>query len=392
MSVVPEDLPLPFKGDLEAPFHVVQISKVRMNPYVRRLQEALQQEGIPCSLADGLSPRLVRLWQKDNPPSARRLAARVQPEAVLILHLHWLELLYNMPTWLGSSRRLVSVLAGLLWAKATGCKVVYTVHNLSPHERAFPILDGLANRMLFSSVVRGANGWADALHVHDEEARKQVGQIYGRQKGIHVIPHGSYIGAYPNECTKQEARARLELAESAFVFLFLGQIRRYKGIEDLLRAFSRLGDRTSQLVIAGNLHDPQYGQALARAIEGQQRIRLSFQYVPDSEVQYFMNASDVCVLPYRDVTTSGAAILAFSFGRPIIAPALGGFPALAAEGRGIVYDPTVPDGLLGALREALGTDTQRAGQQAWAWAQQHAWPELAPRFARLYAEALKARD
>jgi glycosyltransferase involved in cell wall biosynthesis len=253
---------------------------------------------------------------------------------------------------------------------------------LTPHERAFPRLDGLANRLLFT--------WADALHVHDEEARNQVGQIYGRDKGIHVIPHGSYIGAYPNECTKQEARAQLGLAESAFVFLFLGQIRRYKGIEDLWQAFSRLGDRTNQLVIAGNVHDVQYGQELARAVEGQKGIHLSFQYVPDAQVQYFMNACDVCVLPYRDVTTSGAAILAFSFGKPIIAPALGGFVELAAEGRGIVYNPTAPDGLLGALHEARNTDMQGAGQQAWAWARQHAWPELAPRFVHLYADALKA--
>lgn len=368
-------------GDHSSPFRVVQISKVRMNPYVRLLQEALQQTGIPCSLADGLSPRLVRLWQKGTPPSA-------EPNQVLILHLHWLELLYNAPTWLGSSRRLVSVLAGLLWARATGCRIVYTVHNLSPHERAFPLLDGLANRLLFS--LGGTNGWANVLHVHDDEARKQVEQIYGRHQGIHVIPHGSYIGAYPNECTKQQARARLQLPESAFVFVFLGQIRRYKGIEDLMRAFLRLSGSGTRLVIAGHLHDVQYGQELARALEHQEGIHLSFQYVPDSELQYFMNACDFCVLPYRDVTTSGAAILAFSFGKPIIAPALGGFVELAAEGRGIVYDPKAPEGLLGALREAQGTDTQRAAQQAWAWARQHAWPELAPQFVGLYADALKA--
>jgi beta-1,4-mannosyltransferase len=373
VSVVPEDQPPLFR--------VVQISKVRMNPYVRLLQETLLQTGIPCSLADGLSPRLVRLWQEDSPAGEVTGPPSASTEPKLVLHLHWLELLYHTPTWLRSSRLLTAVLSGLRSTKATGGRVVYTVHNLTPHEQAFPVLDRLANRLLFS--------WADALHVHDEEARKQVGQIYGRDKGIHVIPHGSYIGAYPNECTKQEARARLDLPESTFVFLCLGQIRRYKGIENLWQAFSQLGDGTSRLVIAGNVHDAQYGQELAQAVEGQKGIHLSFQYVPDTQVQYFMNACDVCVLPYRDVTTSGAAILAFSFGKPIIAPALGGFVELAAEGRGIVYDPAAPDGLLGALREARNTDMQRAGQQAWAWARQQAWPELAPRFVRLYADALK---
>jgi len=374
VSVAPEDHPPLFR--------VVQISKVRMNPYVRLLQGTLLQTGIPCSLADGLSPRLVRLWREDNLSAEAKGPPSASAKATLVLHLHWLELLYHTPNRLRSSRLLAAVLSGLRWTKAMGGRVVYTVHNLTPHEQAFPLLDRLANRLLFS--------WADALHVHDEEARKQVGRIYGADKRIHVIPHGSYIGAYPNECTRPQARARLDLPEDVFVFLCLGQVRRYKGIENLWQAFSQLGDGTSRLVIAGNVHDAQYGQELARTVEGQKGIHLSFEYVPDDQVQYFMNACDVCVLPYRDVTTSGAAILAFSFGKPIIAPALGGFTELAAEGRGIIYDPAAADGLLGAMRAARSADMHSAGQQAWAWAQQHAWPELAPRFVRLYADALKA--
>jgi glycosyltransferase involved in cell wall biosynthesis len=349
-------------GAGQAGYCVLQISKVRMNPYVRLLREALVEVGIDCSLADGLSPRLARSWRFD------------------VLHLHWLELLYTSPHLGRSLRRLVAVLTGLVSAKAKGAKVAYTVHNLNPHEQAFPLLNRIANRAVFAM--------ADALHVHDEEARQAVAQTYGRRDGVYVIPHGSYIGAYPNSCTTREARERLGLADDAFVYLSLGQVRRYKGIEDLVAAFGQLGDDAAELVIAGNVHDAAYGKELAQLTQGRTGIHTWFQYVPDAEVQYFMNACDVCVLPYRDVTTSGGAILAFSFGRPIIAPALGGFSELLGDGRGIVYNPEAKEGLLGALQQARSLDVADAGRKALAWASEHAWSALAPRFARVYADVL----
>jgi len=324
----------------------------------------LRKVGIACLVSDGLSPRLVQSWRG----------------TANVLHVHWPELLYASSSWPRSFRLLAATVGGLLWAKVTGCKIVYTVHNVSPHEQPFPWLDRIASRVLLRVV--------DALHVHNERARLSLVQTWGPRKRIYVVPHGSYVGAYVNQCTKQEARERLGLAANAFVYLFLGQIRRYKGVEDLVAAFGRLTDSTCRLVIAGNVHDPAYAQSLAQITQKMARIRTRFEYVPDSEVQYLMNACDVCVLPYRAVTTSGAAVLAFSFGRPIIAPALGGFPELAANGRGIVYDPRADAGLLEALQKAQSADMTRAGQDALGWAEEHQWQRLAPRFARIYAETL----
>ncbi len=343
---------------------VVQISKVRMNPYVRLLQEALSDAGIACSAADGVSPRLASSWRG----------------TVDVLHLHWLELLYASPQLPRSLRMLSAVLLGLFWAKAGECRLVYTVHNLNPHEQAFPLLDRIAHRILFAL--------ADALHVHEEETALDVARHYGRRRGVYVIPHGSYVGAYPDNCTRDEARERLDLPSGSFVYLFLGQIRRYKGIEDLVDAFGRLGDAQSHLVIAGNVHDPEYGAGLVRLTQGQTRIHTRFEYVADDQLQYFMNASDVLVLPYRDVTTSGAAVLGLSFGKPIIAPALSGFREWAANGRGIVYNPSEREGLLEGLTQARHLDTTEAGNRAFAWAREHTWQALAPDFVRLYADIL----
>nr|MBC7244128.1 glycosyltransferase [Chloroflexota bacterium] len=357
-------------------YHVVQISKVRMNPYVRLLQGALREVGISCSVADGLSPRLVRSWR----------------EKPAVLHLHWLELLYTSTSSVRSIRLLAAVLWGLFEAKNNGCKIVYTVHNLNPHEQRMPFLGRIANPILFAM--------ADALHVHDEQARLDVARAYPhvmrwREKSgkkTYVVPHGSYIGAYPNQCTREEARARLGLDQEAFVYLFLGLIRPYKGVEDLITAFSQLRDGVCQLVVAGHVHDAAYAETLTRLIQGQAKVHAWFEYVPDSDVQYFMNASDVCVLPYRDVTTSGAAILAFSFGKPVIAPALGGFLELVSRERGILYDPMKADGLLHALQQARLADMKKTGERALAWAREHEWRALVPYFVRMYNGVWVARE
>jgi beta-1,4-mannosyltransferase len=366
---------VPKQGVPEPIRRVVQISKVRMNPYVRLLQVALSERGVACSTADGLSPRLVRTWRDEGSSSVRG-------EAAYVVHLHWLELLYGSPRFWSSLRRLATVLLGLVWAKVLGYSVVYTVHNLRPHERSFPALDEVANRAIYAL--------ASAVHVHDQETALGVERHYGYRKRVYVIPHGSYIGAYPDHCTREEAREWLGLPGHAFVYLFLGQIRRYKGVEDLLKAFEQLPDGTSCMVLAGNVHDPEYAEDLLRMIRGREEIRAWLQYVPDTDVQYFMNACDVCVLPYREVTTSGAAILAFSFGKPVIAPDLGGFAELSADGRGILYSPQDDDALLKALRQAQLEDMAEAGQRALAWAREHEWRALAPEFVRMYTDAVGA--
>jgi glycosyltransferase involved in cell wall biosynthesis len=182
----------------------------------------------------------------------------------------------------------------------------------------------------------------------------------------------------------------LGLPGHAFVYLFLGQIRRYKGVEDLLSAFAQLADGTNCLLLAGNVHDPEHGAELVHLTQGMEGIRTRFRYVPGHEVQYYLNACDVCVLPYREVTTSGAAVLAFSFGRPIIASALGGFSGLAADGRGILYSAQDEEGLLKAMQEARLQDMAEAGQRALDWAREHQWQALAPEFVRMYIEVLRA--
>jgi beta-1,4-mannosyltransferase len=133
----------------------------------------------------------------------------------------------------------------------------------------------------------------------------------------------------------------LTVAAPSCTLLFLGLLRPYKGLEELLPAFRSLPDPDATLLIAGRPRPSDYAARLASQVASDPRVRWHPYFVPDAEVQLWMNAADAVVLPYRQITTSGAAMLAWSFGKPVIAPALPAFiePMATAPFLGLLYDP-----------------------------------------------------
>jgi glycosyltransferase involved in cell wall biosynthesis len=268
---------------------------------------------------------------------------------------------------------------------------------------------------------------ADGLHVHaaymadevgraggsvgDRPQRHEVGSVGDRPQRhdlsssgrsltepvppIAVIPHGHYIDAYPNTVTRADARRARHLPltigrSSSTVFLFFGLIRPYKGLEELLPAFHSLGDANAVLLIAGRSRPSDYAARLAAQAGPDPRVVWHPHFVPNDEVQGWMNAADIVALPYRQITTSGAAMLAWSFGKPVIAPALPAFtePMRAAPFLGLLYDPADPAGLAEALRQATQTDWQRQREPILAWARQFDWPGIGRQMASLYQRTM----
>jgi glycosyltransferase involved in cell wall biosynthesis len=112
------------------------------------------------------------------------------------------------------------------------------------------------------------------------------------------------------------------------------------------------------------------------------------RFVPDDDIQHYMHATDVCVLPYRSGTTSGAAILAFSFARAVIAPDVWPFRGLLAGGGGLLYS-VQPGGLRQALEAAQTPGlARRCGEQALAIAHTLDWSALALQHFDMYRKVV----
>jgi len=348
-----------------AQMRVVIAAPAQMNPYPVLFHQAVQQADPALDCA---------LWRWGL--SWRRLLRLSRPH---VLHLHWLELLYRHDApWLARLFHWTNTMLVIAAARLLGVRIVYTVHNVWQHEQGGRWLYRLASRFVLRI--------ADVVHVHSEPAREELLRTFHCRGPVVVIPHGNYVTWYANECSRGAARQWLGLPLDAFVYLSLGQVRPYKGVEELLEAFASLAGRESILLIAGRVQPPEYGEQVRARSADDSRVRLHLDYVPDDKVQVFMNGADVAVLPYRRTTTSGAAILALSFGLPAIAPALGPFPPLLGQGAGVLYDPQRPQALVEALRAVRQMDLAAARRAAWETAHRLDWRPIGQEFVGLYRQ------
>ena len=188
-------------------------------------------------------------WPRTGSQSPRTRASRSggfggARSSVGFLHFHWPESLYRYGRGPARLRPLLSRVklalfaARLAAARLLGYRIVWTIHQLYPHESVDRALERRGARFLARA--------SDLLIAHDHwtaaQARVRSSRFAGRK--IAVVPHGSYIGAYPEGRPRSEVRSELGLPQDSFVFLCFGELRAYKDVELLLAAFSSCRFRT----------------------------------------------------------------------------------------------------------------------------------------------------
>lgn len=234
-----------------------------------------------------------------------------------IFHLHW-----TYPFALKTSFWKVLFMQKILnrhylfclWViKKLGYKLVWTAHNVLPHEKIF--IDDTAAR---KDLVK----YTDTVIGHSSKTFKELIKIGVVPKKYVVIPHGNYLDVYQNTITKEEARERLGLSMNEFIFLFFGQIRDYKGVDTLVAAYKELNRPFTRLIVAGKCNNQHLKLLLERAMVSH-KVKFFNKYISDEEIQNYFVAADVTALPFKSVTTSGSVMLSLSFGKPVIVPNIG---------------------------------------------------------------------
>ena len=135
-----------------------------------------------------------------------------------------------------------------------------------------------------------------------------------------VIPTGHYIGIYPNEIGLAEAREKLHLPDEAKIIGFVGNISAYKGIYELLKVFNEIKDTNTLLLLAGIPNNNETQKKVEKAVEKDKRIKVYWGLIPNEELQYYLNASDLIVLPFRKINNSGSLYMTLSFNKHVLVP------------------------------------------------------------------------
>jgi len=242
-----------------------------------------------------------------------------------ILHIHWPEYFIAHPSALKAIVGSVGTLLAMQWLRMRGTKIVWTAHNLHSHHGPRPRIE----RRFWRAFVRHV----DAFIAMSERGREETQQVFPHLRGVRsfVIPHGNYRGVYPNVVSIRTARKSLGVPGDASVVCFLGSIAPYKGLPELISAFRELPQDKLRLVIAGASDHSQEAAALREQANVDSRVTFHAGFVPAERVQIYLNAADLVVMPFRKMWNSGSAMLALSFGRPILVPARGAFIELAEQ-------------------------------------------------------------
>ncbi len=134
---------------------------------------------------------------------------------------------------------------------------------------------------------------------------------------------------------KKIAREHLRLTNESKVILFFGIIRKYKGLELLLEAISKMKDRHNlKLVVAGEFYEnrSKYDR-LIKQFGLERHVVINEGFVDKYKVRYYFCAADIVAQPYLSATQSGVTQIAYHFNTPMLVTNVGGLPEMVPHGK-----------------------------------------------------------
>lgn len=193
--------------------------------------------------------------------------------------------------------------------------VLAVIHNMIPHEKR-------AGDQAFSSYfIKACNGFLTMTKKVENDLKQ-----FTSSTNKALTPHPVYDN-YGEAVSREVAADHLQLNSNGNYVLFFGLVRKYKGLDLLMKALSdiRLKEKNITLLVAGEFYDDRnfYDQL---AEELKITVKVVSDFIPDEDVKYYFSLADLVVLPYRNATQSGVSSLSIHFDKPMIVSNFGGLP------------------------------------------------------------------
>ncbi|MBN1972688.1 MAG: glycosyltransferase [Sedimentisphaerales bacterium] len=228
--------------------------------------------------------------------------------------------------------------------------VILTVHDCVSHYERFVSRDSFMRRNLLIP---------DRLIVHYENGKRQLEELWKiASDKIDVIPHG--IIPVDNQPQLADARNKLGLPLDKKILLFFGSIRPNKGLDVLLKSLQDVVRQNSDvlLVIAGAMPRGMSFQPYSDIIKElnlSENVKTFIKFIPDEDIDYFLGACDIVVLPYVQFEAqSGVLLRAFTHKKPVVVSDIGAMGEIVrSEKVGIAVPPGSEESLTYAINNIL---------------------------------------
>lgn len=196
-----------------------------------------------------------------------------------------------------------------------GILVIGLVDNAIPHESRFG--DRWLSHLFFKN--------CDAFFTLSQSVAEDLAKLAPRIPA-ETSPHPVY-DLFGDRVTQAEALDFLELDPSYSYILFFGFVRKYKGLDLLMKGFahSELSKRKVKILVAGEFYEDESTYIkLAKDLNIENDIVFKNEYIPEEHVKYYFCVSSIIAQTYRTATQSGVTQIAYHFERPMLVTNVGG--------------------------------------------------------------------
>ncbi len=120
---------------------------------------------------------------------------------------------------------------------------------------------------------------------------------------------------------QDEIRRKLNWEQSTNYVLFFGLIRKYKGLDLLIKSFSTkiLKNKNIKLYVAGECYEnPKKYFKLVEKLKLKKRIILDFKFMNKKQIQNLFSGADIIAQTYTTGTQSGVTPIAYHYNKPVL--------------------------------------------------------------------------
>ncbi|MBX5451577.1 glycosyltransferase [Thermogemmatispora sp.] len=365
--------PLPQEGHLA----VLLVMAPRCDAATLLLAQALRREGMACQV-ERANLSLTWLWRHRS----------LDGQACGVVQLQ------RPGAWCLPVRRGLHLLLRLWLARHLGLPLVVTDSGGWWHSaRGFrPLL----RRFLESLLLHQANAiLVPTQRIEDCYDERSL------QERAHSLPPAGFRGYYAAPLPRVEAYRRLGIPASVpYVYLCFADQHSEEEVLILCESFRRLWEKlmpvpgdVSQgphLLLIGTPPDRPRAARLLQVAARMPMLHLFLRPPLDDDIPLYLGAADALVLPQRSHLRAGnveLALLALSYGRAVVAPALPNFADLPASQAVIFYHASDEADLERALSEVRSCSGQELLRVTGAEPQLEAvtgWRDYARRLMKLY--------
>lgn len=272
-----------------------------------------------------------------------------------IIHIHRIGRLYSSDN-MDSLNKLLNQIDEL---KEMGWFFVWTIHNIFPIDSLMTEVDFIAAAEIGKRM--------DVVFCHTEIMKNNLKMHFN----INAINHG--YGADYHLSNGQHSEIDSLWKRNRFTFGFIGNIREYKGIVELLETYDRFLDEGHEcdLIIAGSPY-AAYLDDNPKIVDliNKNKVILYDKYVYKEDWDYLIKNVDVLVFPYKiDMPVFKFGFYASSIAqavymkKAIICPQNDNLEAIIGNlDYSFTYDYQTENGLYNCMKECMNTDTREKNQ------------------------------